>query len=106
MNVNKLHEVIHEIRFAQTWCDSDGTHTACVSVSKGKLREWAAKIEDALEYQIAFEDHGEHETCHETMIDRFFRGCSECGYIWEFMYGIGNCVRPNYCPNCGKRVVE
>ena len=45
-------------------------------------------------------------TCHETMIDRFFRGCSECGYMWEYMYGIGRCQRPNYCPNCGRKVVD
>lgn len=45
-------------------------------------------------------------TCHETMIDKFFRGCSECGYMWEYMYGIGSRTRPNYCPNCGAKVVE
>lgn len=45
-------------------------------------------------------------TCHEAMIDRFFRGCSECGYMWEFMYGIGRRERPNYCPNCGRRVID
>ena len=45
-------------------------------------------------------------TCHETIIDHYWRGCGSCGYIWEFMYGIGKCERPHYCPNCGKRVVE
>ena len=43
--------------------------------------------------------------CHEVMIDRFFRGCGECGYMWEYMYGIGKRVRPNFCPNCGRRIV-
>lgn len=44
-------------------------------------------------------------TCREVMVDKFFRGCSECGYMWEYMYGIGKRVRPNYCPNCGAWVV-
>lgn len=43
-------------------------------------------------------------TCHEVMIDRFFRGCGECGYMWEYMYSIGKRVRPNFCPNCGRRI--
>ena len=42
--------------------------------------------------------------CHETAIDKFFRGCSECGYMWEYMYRIGRRVGPNYCPNCGAEV--
>lgn len=45
-------------------------------------------------------------TCHETIIDHYWRGCCSCGYIWEFMYGIGKCERPRYCPNCGARVTE
>lgn len=44
--------------------------------------------------------------CREVKIDHYWRGCGECGYVWEFMYGIGECERPRYCPNCGKRVVE
>jgi len=43
-------------------------------------------------------------TCRETIIDHYWRGCGSCGYIWEFMYGIGKCERPRYCPNCGRRV--
>lgn len=45
-------------------------------------------------------------TCHETVIDHYWRGCGSCGYIWEFMYGIGKCERPCYCPNCGRKVVK
>lgn len=45
-------------------------------------------------------------TCHETIINHHWRGCGSCGYIWEFMYGIGKCERPRYCPNCGRAVVE
>lgn len=44
--------------------------------------------------------------CNEAMIDSFFRGCSECDYMWEFMYGIGRCERPSFCPNCGAKVIE
>jgi len=44
-------------------------------------------------------------TCRETVIDHYWRGCGSCGYIWEFMYGIGKCERPCYCPNCGRRCV-
>lgn len=45
-------------------------------------------------------------TCREVKIDHYWRGCGECGYVWEFMYGIGKCERPCYCPNCGRAVVE
>lgn len=70
MNVGKLHEVINEIRLAQTWCDGDGTHTARVAVSKGKLREWADRIESALqdsaiEYRIVFDEYGGNEHTRE-----------------------------------------
>ncbi len=45
-------------------------------------------------------------TCHETTIDKFFRGCDSCGYMWEVFYGIGKRECPNYCPNCGAKVVK
>lgn len=45
-------------------------------------------------------------TCHETTIDKFFRGCDSCGYMWEVFYGIGKRERPNYCPNCGAKVAS
>jgi hypothetical protein len=44
--------------------------------------------------------------CHETTVYEFFHGCGECGYVWEYMYGIGRRERPNYCPNCGAKVVK
>ena len=46
------------------------------------------------------------ETCKEVKIDRYWRGCGECGYIWEYMYAIGKCARPNFCPNCGAKVMD
>ena len=45
-------------------------------------------------------------TCHEVMIDRHWRGCSECGYVWENMYAAGFQTGPNYCPMCGAKVVD
>ena len=71
MDVGKLHEVISELRIAQTWCDGDGTHTARVAVSKGKLREWADRIESALqdsatEYRIVFDQHDGAEHTREV----------------------------------------
>ena len=45
-------------------------------------------------------------TCHEVLVNKHWRGCSECAYKWEFMYGIGKCERPNYCPDCGAKVVD
>lgn len=65
-------------------------------------KRWTAE-EEELAVKLWHEGRG---GCHEAAIDRFFRGCGECGYIWEYMYGIGKCVRPNYCPNCGRKVVE
>lgn len=45
-------------------------------------------------------------TCREVKIDHYWRGCGSCGYVWEFMYGIGKCERPHWCPNCGRKVKE
>ena len=45
-------------------------------------------------------------TCHEVMINRHWRGCSECGYVWENMYAAGFQIGPNYCPMCGAKVVD
>lgn len=58
--------------------------------------------------KVAFEGEATQGpgTCREVKIDRYWRGCGECSYVWEFMYSIGKCERPRYCPNCGKRVVE
>lgn len=44
-------------------------------------------------------------TCHEVKIDRHYRGCSECGNRWEYMYAVGWQIGPNFCPNCGRKVV-
>lgn len=44
-------------------------------------------------------------TCRETTIDKFFNGCDSCGYVWQFFYSIGKCERPNYCPNCGAKII-
>lgn len=45
--------------------------------------------------------------CHEVIVDEYlnWRGCGNCGYVWEYMYGIGKCTRPNFCPRCGAKVV-
>lgn len=43
--------------------------------------------------------------CHEVIVDKYWRGCGNCGYVWEYMYGIGKCTRPNFCPRCGAKVV-
>lgn len=48
----------------------------------------------------------DERTCHETVIDKFFRGCDSCGWMWEVFYSIGKRERPNYCPNCGAKVVD
>lgn len=45
-------------------------------------------------------------TCHEVMINRYWRGCSECGYVWENMYAAGFQIGPNYCPMCGRRIKQ
>ena len=44
-------------------------------------------------------------TCHEVIVDEHWRGCGNCGYVWEYMYGISKCTRPNFCPRCGAKVV-
>ena len=49
-------------------------------------------------------DFVRERTCRETTIDKFFNGCDSCGYMWQFFYSIGKRERPNYCPNCGRKV--
>ena len=49
---------------------------------------------------------GEAAGCREVMIYLYWRGCGNCGYIWEFMYGGGDRKGPNYCPRCGKFISE
>lgn len=44
--------------------------------------------------------------CHEVIVDVYWHGCGNCGYVWEYMYGIGKCTRPNFCPNCGRKVKD
>ena len=44
--------------------------------------------------------------CHEVIVNEYWRGCGNCGYVWEYMYGIGKCTRPNFCPRCGAKVVD
>ncbi len=46
------------------------------------------------------------DECSETMIDDFWRGCGKCGYVWEYMYGIGRGDGPRFCPRCGAKVVR
>ena len=43
-------------------------------------------------------------TCEEVEVEEFFRGCSNCGYMWEYMYGVGDRVGPGFCPRCGAKV--
>ena len=94
------------------WCD-DGYPTTCtVWESDGivwhglwrdgciELIAWQVTPEQAIDATLG------RGTCQEVKIDRYWRGCGECGYIWEFMYGIGKCERPHYCPNCGREVVN
>ena len=63
------------------------------------LRIWEATPKQAIDATLGA------GTCHEVMIDKFFRGCSECEYMWEYMYSIGKRVGPSYCPECGAKVV-
>ena len=99
------------------WRDRNGVIMQAFPLASGELgiEVWSCTPEQAIAATLGNEgvarsNDGVAElgagTCHETMIDRFFRGCSECGYMWEYMYGIGRCQRPNYCPNCGRKVVD
>lgn len=78
MDIGKLHEVMHEINIAQTWCDQDGNkgpHIKTVSVSKVTLKKWAALLESALqndsyEFRIVINTHdGQEHTKEITFRD-------------------------------------
>ena len=81
-----------------TWW-SDGDHEVAASNSGERLAVYNLTPEQAIAATLG------RGTCRETVIDHYWRGCGSCGYIWEFMYGIGKCERPCYCPNCGRRCV-
>ena len=88
---------------ATFWHDRDGNPCSTVEgaddIPDGKLSVNANLTpEQAIEATLG---RGE---CREVKIDRYWRGCGECGYVWEFMYGIGKCERPRYCPSCGRAV--
>jgi len=82
--------------------DEHGYRASADEVSNGimQLHVWCLTPAQAIDATLG------RGTCRETIIDHYWRGCGSCGYIWEFMYGIGKCERPRYCPNCGRRVVE
>lgn len=84
----------------------------CGMWNAGYHAEWSHITEDEFsgfvdeESAIAAWNARAERTCHETTIDKFFRGCDSCGWMWEVFYGIGKRERPNYCPNCGAKVVD
>lgn len=49
-------------------------------------------------------------TCHATPnppVPKHWTGCSNCGSVWDFFYNIcGYMGPPNFCPNCGRKVVD
>ena len=99
-----------------TQVDSTGTIYCVTYVKEGYGRTWVYEEPPDCDLLVSYNHDLTPEqaidatlgrgTCHETIIDHYWRGCGSCGYIWEFMYGIGKCERPHYCPNCGARVVE
>lgn len=87
-----------------SWQDGDGTafcarESLSLGGPTGTLDVYRLTPEQAIDATLG------RGTCHETVIDHYWRGCGSCGYIWEFMYGIGKCERPHWCPNCGRRVI-
>lgn len=51
-------------------------------------------------------DAERERSCHEIIIDGPFRGCSNCGSIWESYYYVIEDERPLYCPRCGAKIKE
>lgn len=45
-------------------------------------------------------------TCHNAEDDYIWFECSECGEYLTVEFFDGGYGTPNYCPNCGARVVE
>lgn len=71
-----------------------GTHTACIDEYQNAIDAWNTRAE---------------RTCKRVDVDGYsFRfECSACGYVAL----VHNCETrldelPNYCPNCGAKVVE
>ena len=59
-------------------------------------RVWQYTLGDA---DATGERQGVEETCKDVAIEGEWFECSECGTVKQL-------IHPNYCPNCGRRVVE
>ena len=71
----------------------------------GELRPWPDTVHVVRGRTDETRRYVPERTCREVKIRHHWRGCSECGYIWDYMYGIGKGVGPRFCPMCGARVV-
>lgn len=91
------------------WDDSDGRRWGYTSDESGAIKDRQLFLirgrMDFTPAQAIAATLGP-KTCHEVKIDRHYRGCSECGYRWEYMYAVGWQIGPNFCPNCGAKVME
>ena len=84
-----------------------GYNFDCVS---DMVREAAREISDKMEAELIDEllrlnGYVPERTCQQVIAEcndglmpPFIAYCSECGTQWEYT--------PNYCPNCGARVIE
>ena len=101
------HEDIHD---ATLWVGTDGVnYTAAEIYSRGNMKPstkrlilwYTATPEQAIAATL---DVG---TCHNADIgaEGYFK-CSECGASCSVDWELNGWGEPNYCPNCGRRVVE
>lgn len=101
----------HDATFWQVWhtCPQIGAHRHTYGHGLGMdiSTPWNVREEDA----VAAWNRRAERTCRNAFRGREFE-CSECGTTWHLLSRgdalaeWGHVRDPNYCPNCGAKVVD
>ena len=91
-----------EMGYYSIWCTECGAEMRDYHYDKAPIEAWNKRLGQPYD----LDSLPKERTCSEVLVDKHFRGCSECGYMWEFMYSIGKKEGPQFCPKCGSKVVN
>jgi len=92
---------IHHIKADSIAVDGRDTFVPLRHLSKQKRRIF--ELEDEIETLRVWLTDIKVETCHDVGFAPYFFECSECGKT--HLRNAAYVDMPNYCPNCGRKVV-
>ena len=76
----------------------------CIFDINDEMVDAARQMEDAADTIMGLRDRlTDTETCHDVGFAPYFFECSECGQ--NHLRNAAYVDMPNYCPNCGRKVV-